>query len=184
MQLSVILSLGLQLLSVFPGQSVIDNQTVAPPLPALDQVVSFVPPRTKLQAVQQLALELVNHDRAKVGLRPMQADALLCRAAQSHAVDMLRRNYFSHYSPEGWSPKDFLWKVGGIGMPSENIAMQEEPRFRDINIQILETYEDQWMQSPSHRHHLMNPNFRKFGYGLAFNSHNGRSFAVQMFSRH
>jgi uncharacterized protein YkwD len=147
------------------------------------QIVTLAPPMNALRAVQQLALELVNQDRAAEGLLPMEIDPLLSQAAQSHAEDMLRRNYFSHYSPEGQSPSDRLATAGRHGFPAENIVMGKNQRSRGINIQLLENFQDRWMHSADHRRNLLNRNYEKFGYGLAIDSASGRAFAVQMFSR-
>ncbi len=177
--------IGLSLGSVIPGWSLLDVAKTAQAAPIPRRIMTLAPssPMNAFQAVQQLALELVNRDRAAEGLPPMQIDEQLAQAAQSHAEDMLRRNYFSHYSPEGQTPTDRLTAVGGTGYPSENIVMRESTRFRHINIQALEEFQDQWMHSPKHRHSLMNPNLEKFGYGFAIDPASGRTFAVQMFSR-
>jgi uncharacterized protein YkwD len=184
--LSRLILFGLSLSSVIPCGSFINLVGTAQAAPAPRQVATLASsalPMNAFRAVQQLALELVNRDRAAERLPPMQIDEQLAQAAQSHAEDMLRRNYFSHYSPEGQTPTDRLTVVGGSGFPSENIVMRESTRFRHVNIQILEEFQDQWMHSPKHRHSLMNPNLEKFGYGLAIDPNSGRTFAVQMFSR-
>ena len=41
-------------------------------------------------------LAAVNATRAAYGLRPLRLDSTLGRAARSHSIDMLRRNYFAH----------------------------------------------------------------------------------------
>jgi uncharacterized protein YkwD len=147
------------------------------------QPLAFAPQRTVAQDVQQFALELANRDRAGEGLVPMSVDPVLAQAAQYHAEDMLRRNYFDHYSPEGESPADRLAAAGRQGYPAENIAMTEDRRIRRIQARTLETFQRQWMQSAGHRRNLMNPNYERFGYGLAIDPASGRVFAVQMFSR-
>jgi uncharacterized protein YkwD len=184
--LSQFIVLGLSLGSIIPCWSFISVVSTAQAAPIPRRVATLASsssPMNAFQAVQQLALELVNRDRAAEGLPPMQVDVQLAQAAQHHAEDMLRRNYFSHYSPEGQTPTDRLTAVGGAGFPSENIVMRESSRFRHINIQALEEFQDQWMHSPKHRHSLMNPRLEKFGYGLAIDPASGRTFAVQMFSR-
>ena len=136
-----------------------------------------------LQNIQRLALILANGDRVTDGLPPMSIDPVLSQAAQSHAEDMLRRNYFSHYSPEGESPADRLAAAGRQGFPAENIAMTEDPRISRVQPQTIETFQHQWMNSTGHRRNLMNPNYIRFGYGFAIDPSSGRVFAVQMFSR-
>jgi uncharacterized protein YkwD len=136
-----------------------------------------------LQNIQRLALILANGDRVTDGLPPMSIDPVLSQAAQYHAEDMLRRNYFSHYSLEGESPADRLAAAGRQGFPAENIAMTEDRRIRRVQPQTIETFQHQWMNSAGHRRNLMNPNYVRFGYGFAIDLSSGRVFAVQMFSR-
>lgn len=181
--LSQFASLGLALVSIVPLWCVGGVLNAAQANPTSGQNVTLAPPMTALQAVQQLALELVNRDRAAEGLLPMEIDPLLSQAAQKHADDMLRRNYFSHYSPEGQSPSDRLAAAGRYGFPAENIVMGKNPWSRGINIQLLENFQERWMHSADHRRNLLNRNYEKFGYGLAIDSSSGRAFAVQMFSR-
>lgn len=57
----------------------------------------------------------LNAARGQRGLRPVQSDTSLTRAALAHAQDMSARTYFSHVSPEGGTPMD---RVRGAGMPS------------------------------------------------------------------
>jgi uncharacterized protein YkwD len=145
--------------------------------------LAFAPQRTVAQDVQQFALDLANRDRAAEGLVPMSVDPLLSQAAQYHAEDMLRRNYFDHYSPEGESPSDRLAAAGRQGYPAENIGMAQDLRSRRIQARTLENLQNRWMHSAGHRRNLMNPNYERFGYGLAIDPATGRVFAVQMFSR-
>ncbi len=175
------LFLGLSLFSMIPGWAIVPHLSAAQAANAPRQVLALKSPMTKQQAIQQLALQLANRDRTAAGLPPLQVDPILSRAAQNHAKDMLRRNYFSHYSPEGEAPKDRVAAVGGTGSPAENIVMRYNSRFNRINIQLLEEFQDQWMHSPGHRRNLMNPTYGKFGYGLAIDPTSGRTYAVQMF---
>ncbi|HEY9828531.1 MAG TPA: CAP domain-containing protein [Stenomitos sp.] len=156
-----------------PGWAVPINQTP----------VALAPQRAGWQAIQQFALDLANRDRMAQGLAPMEIDPLLAEAAQAHANDMLRRNYFDHYSPEGVSPADRLAALGRQAFPAENIAMREGLGSRRIQASVLERFQQQWMASPSHRRNLMNPNYVRFGYGVAFDPSSGRIFAVQLFTR-
>ncbi|WP_404784254.1 CAP domain-containing protein [Altericista sp. CCNU0014] len=151
--------------------------------PRGQEPLAFAPQKLNRPDVRQFALDLANRDRVADGLPPMAEDLELSQAAQRHAEDMLRRNYFDHYSPEGESPADRLTAAGGSGFPAENIGMREDPRVKRIKAQLLETFQRQWMSSAPHRRNLMNPNYQRFGYGLAIDPGSGRVFAVQMFTR-
>jgi uncharacterized protein YkwD len=175
--------LSLSLVSILPFFISDHISNAAWAAPRGQESIAFAPKKLNLQIVQQFALELANRDRIADGLPPMEADLALSQAAQHHADDMLRRHYFDHYSPEGESPSDRLTAAGRHGFPAENIAMTENPRERRLKAQLLETFQRQWMSSASHRRNLMNPNYVRFGYGLAIDADSGRVFAVQMFTR-
>ena len=71
---------------------------------------------TSLRSLPELrafALELVNRDRTLNNLSPLVEDPLLSEAAQLHAEDMLKRQYFDQVSPEGKTPRDRFIRVGG-----------------------------------------------------------------------
>jgi uncharacterized protein YkwD len=131
-----------------------------------------------LSQLQRMALDLANRDRAQHGRSPLQSDALLSQAAQRHAEDMLRRNYFSHYTLEGRTPSDRFAAVGGRQGAAENIMMMQGSS--GVGYNRLAYFEEHWMHSSAHRQNLLNSKYGRFGYGIA--SSGGRVFAVQLFT--
>lgn len=131
-----------------------------------------------LSQLQQTALALANRDRNRHGRSSLQPDALLSEAAQRHAEDMLRRHYFSHYTPEGRTPTDRFAAVGGRQGAAENIMMMQGRSGGGYS--RLAYFEEQWMHSSRHRRNLLNAKYDHFGYGIA--SSGGRVFAVQLFA--
>ncbi|MCL2352953.1 MAG: stalk domain-containing protein [Firmicutes bacterium] len=64
------------------------------------------------------AQEMENFDatnafRVSHGMAPLAYDEAAARAARLHSQDMADRNYFSHYSPEGYWVPDWYAKGGG-----------------------------------------------------------------------
>lgn len=134
--------------------------------------------------IRQMALGLVNRDRANQGLHPLVEDPLLSGAAELHALDMLRKSYFSHYNPRGQSPSDRFVALGGSGKVAENIGYAYLRGARQqINGRILVNFENKWMNSVCHRKHLLNGRYTRFGYGLAVSPSGDRVYAVQTFAR-
>jgi uncharacterized protein YkwD len=131
-----------------------------------------------LGQLRQMALDLANRDRAQHGRSSLQPDAQLSEAAQRHAEDMLRRRYFSHYTPEGRTPTDRFAAVGGRQGAAENIMTVQGQS--GVGYSKLAYFEEQWMHSSRHRRNLLNAKYGRFGYGIA--SSGGRVFAVQLFS--
>ncbi len=112
-------------------------------------------PVDKATQVKRL-LELVNKARAKAGAGPLTLDPKLNDVAQAHSVDMTKRGFFGHDTPEG---KKFYQRAGEAGTfaGAENIAGgQATP----------EGALEAWLNSPGHRTNLLNPAFTRMGAGV------------------
>jgi uncharacterized protein YkwD len=109
--------------------------------------------------VQQRVLALVNQNRRRAGCGPLSVDRRLIEAANRHAADMARRDYFEHESPNGDSAGDrvsrtgYDWKRYG-----ENIARGADSAWEVV---------DGWMHSRVHRENILDCGLRQQGIGLA-----------------
>jgi len=110
-------------------------------------------------------LRLLNDARAARGIAPLKADARLARAARGHSRDMVARRYFSHVAPggpglaarvarTGWMHGRARWAIG------ENLAWGSGSLGSPAAIVKA------WMDSPPHRHNLLNRRFHVVGIGL------------------
>ncbi|WP_210485906.1 CvpA family protein [Rufibacter aurantiacus] len=116
--------------------------------------VTNMKPRPDLEAEM---LQLVNEERAKQNLRPLAPDTSLRRVARLHSEDMFRRGYFSHYTPEGWSPFDRIRKARvPFRLAGENLALAP----------TLDIAHNGLMNSPGHRANILRPNFGRVGIGV------------------
>lgn len=121
-------------------------------------------------------LKLTNLERQKVGLPPLKLSSQLTSAAQSHAGDMARNNYFSHTGLNGSSMVDRAkgtgYKYSALG---ENIAAGKATPEGTIR---------QWMNSSGHRANILNAKFTEIGFGYA-NAPNSpyRHYWVQVFGK-
>jgi uncharacterized protein YkwD len=138
----------------------------------------------RIDFLRQMALDLANQDRSRRGLSTLRPDTLLTKAAQRHAEDMLRRGYFSHYSPEGRTPSDRFLAVGGRIGAAENLFMLRDSSLRRTGVgrDRLAYFERGWMRSPGHRQNLLDQRYGRFGFGLATSG--DRVYAVQLFTFH
>jgi len=134
-----------------------------PAQPASNQAQPVATPAKQSDTAQvsnfaKQVAELVNKERAKAGLGPVQLDGALSNVALAKATDMSNNNYFDHTSPTYGSPFDMMKKYGISFMTAgENIAMgQRSP----------EEVMTQWMNSEGHRKNIMNPAFTKIGVGF------------------
>lgn len=128
--------------------------------------------QTQLSAYEQKVIELVNVERIKAGLNPLQADAKLSKVARLKSEDMRNNNYFSHTSPTYGSPFEMMKQFGiSYRTAGENIAAgQKTPE------QVVRA----WMNSSGHRANILNKNYTQIGVGVA----NGGQYGIywtQMF---
>lgn len=121
----------------------------------------------------QQALSLLNADRAKNGLPALALNSALSNLGDAYAQDMINRNFFSHYNPEGQSPFDRM-KSAGIGYTyaGENLA---------INTSVAAA-ETAFMNSSGHRANILNQNYTQVGLGVRHDA-KGSVYVVQEFIR-
>lgn len=126
------------------------------------EAVSVDPPTDQARRM----LNAVNEEREARGLRSLVWCTNLADAAKAHAVDMARRDYFEHDSPEGMSPSDRA-RVSGYGSGAgENIA---------AGYPSVTSVMNGWMRSPGHKANILDGSYRHFGYGVAEGSLDGSS---------
>ncbi|WP_170984505.1 CAP domain-containing protein [Rhodoligotrophos defluvii] len=137
---------------------------------------------SNLDEMRQRALELVNQSRTENGLPPLSLGSEANQAAQNHANDMLRRNYYAHTSPEGETVQDRYVAAGGSKwrLTAENIARCADCA-PPVSMDRIERLHRGWMQSPEHRHNILRRGLTEFGYGIAVNEDQGL-YAVQTFA--
>ena len=125
----------------------------------------------------QEMLELVNQERAKVGVAPLKLDERLNASAQEKADDMQNRGYYGHGSPEGTRGTLFVFKhmPGKCRYAGENLANILLP---DSNSRKAI---DGWMSSTKgHREAILDKEYDSVGFGVAKDKY-GNSLIVQHF---
>lgn len=102
---------------------------------------------------------LVNDFRVKAGLRPLAIDDRLRHSARQHSEEMAAQGFFSHQSPDGYTPFDRMLLAGYEFPGAENIAKgQEKPQ------SVMQG----WLNSPGHRANISDGRFRVIGVGVHF----------------
>ena len=97
-------------------------------------------------------IRLTNVQRADNGLNPLTESSILDSAALAKGNDMLAKGYWAHFAPDGTTPWSFFLKFGyKYSYAGENLARD----FGDASSAV-----DAWMNSPSHRENMLNPNYR------------------------
>jgi uncharacterized YkwD family protein/spore coat assembly protein SafA len=116
-----------------------------------------IPNIDNVKNVEEEVLSLVNQERSKIGLRPLEMDWELSRVARMKSQDMAQKNYFSHTSPTYGSPFDMMKQFGiNFRTAGENIASgQRTPK------EVMES----WMNSQGHRENILKPDYTHLGVG-------------------
>ncbi|MGB9911260.1 MAG: CAP domain-containing protein [Microgenomates group bacterium] len=120
-------------------------------------------------------IQLTNQKRAELGLNPLVNNPLLNEVAQRKAADMFAFNYWAHVSPSGRDPWSFFKEVGYRYIyAGENLARD----FMDSSSVV-----EAWMNSPTHRDNIVNPNFKEIGVAVVNGTLNGieTTLVVQVF---
>lgn len=121
--------------------------------------------------------DLANDDRLAYAVSPLKVNPSLVEAAKLKANDMAAKSYFAHTSPEGIEPWHWFRQAGyNFLYAGENLAVD----FFDS-----EDVNEAWLNSPSHRANILNPNFTEIGIATARGFWQGRetTFVVQLFGR-
>jgi uncharacterized protein YkwD len=115
---------------------------------------------TASSPIEQTLLSLLNQERSKYGLLPLQNDATLTKVARMKSQDMVAKHYFSHTSPTYGSPAQMLTSNGvRYSQYGENIAQGGDA----YRIHAM------WMANPEHRANMLRTTFTTVGIGLAAN---------------
>jgi uncharacterized protein YkwD len=118
-------------------------------------------------AAEQRMLELVNSERARVGLQPLVADGRLRDVARAHSLEMFQRDYFAHASPTAGSPFDRMQADAiTFGVAGENLAYAPN----------IEVAHQGLMNSPGHRANILRPEFDRIGIGVIRSPAQGSMF--------
>ena len=120
-------------------------------------------------------IRMTNSSRVQYGLKPVYENPALSLAAQAKAEDMVKNQYFSHVSPGGSTPWDFMSNQDyKYIIAGENLAM---------NFYTAEGVRKAWMNSVGHKANILNPDFEDIGIGIVQGEFHGRAatFVVQMF---
>ena len=128
-----------------------------------------------LITLEKQVVDLVNKIRDDNGLSTLTINIELSQVAKIKSQDMIDKKYFDHNSPTYGSPFDMM-KTFGISYiyAGENIAM---------GYPTAEEVVDGWMNSPSHKANILNPNFDEIGVGYV-SADSQNTYWTQMFTGH
>lgn len=186
-----VIALALFTNAIFPVKSVIADEST----PQIGDAITASHSQTEIQfsgcaptyldavnpGFEQQVVELVNQERAKVGLPPLKRSSTLDAAARYHARDMAEDAYFKHDTYDmsggalvlacGWVDRVSAYYPSWSWL-GENIA---------AGFNTPESVMQGWMGSPGHKENILNPGYRELGVGYHLGGYYGH-YWVQDFA--
>jgi hypothetical protein len=136
-----------------------------------------------LTEARQYMLELINKDRASLGLKPVKLDPIATEAGQKHAEEMAVKRYLSHWNLAGKLPDQRYTEAGGTDFDRENVFLQtsyargadrealtlvKDPTFLRKEIEKVESaYFNEVPPNDGHRRNILRPEHTHVGIALA-----------------
>jgi len=120
-------------------------------------------------------ISLTSKQRESLGVQTLKENSKLAEAALLKAENMMKEDYFSHQSPEGISPWYWFKEAGyNYKFAGENLA---------IGFLDSEELNTAWLDSPSHRRNLLDPNYTETGIAVLTGDFQGgeTTIVVQLF---
>ncbi len=126
------------------------------------------------EAFEQAVLVLVNKERARRKLKPLQMDAKLTASARYQAADMATDAYFDHdtYDKNGVRQCGTFDRIGrfagkDFGAMAENISAGDNSP---------EDVMQSWMASAGHKANILNKNYTHIGIGYFYNKNDTEQY--------
>ena len=111
----------------------------------------------EIRAMEEEVVKLVNEERAKHNLQPLEIDEILMKLSREKSEDMYTNNYFSHISEKLGAPADVIRSNGlEFTWMGENIAKGQTTPSEVVQ---------GWMNSKGHRENILSPNAKYIGVG-------------------
>lgn len=129
-----------------------------------------------LQAARDYALQLINEDRKKEGLKPVSLDEIANQAGQWHSDEMAKFQFGGHWSPDGLTPPRRYSLCNGFDYCMENARGSNPPgtggwsgvvaQFQNFTREEIEQAQSAYMHSEGHRRNIMMPEHTHVGLGF------------------
>lgn len=113
---------------------------------------------SNIMSIDKLAAD-TNNERLANSLPPLNINPSLDSAAQAKASDMASRDYWSHNTPDGGTPWQF---VDAVHYSYQKVGENLAAGFADEASSVAG-----WMASPSHRLNMLDPLYTDVGFGTA-----------------
>jgi uncharacterized protein YkwD len=130
------------------------------------QNAGLVPEAANIALVREAVLCLINRMRAEHGEIPLEPNAALEAAAESHTEEMLADDYFDHVSPSGLSPVGRDEQTGYIPNSSVGYVIGENLAWGTLSLSTPEAIVAAWAASPGHLANILEGQYLDTGIGV------------------
>ncbi len=120
-------------------------------------------------------IQYTNEERNSRGLNKLNADVRLTAAAHAKGNDMIDKQYWDHFGPNGEDPWEFIRESGyNYIYAGENLAK---------GFNSSEGVHQAWMESPTHRDNILSGDYQDIGIAIINGKLLGKDtiLVVQMF---
>jgi uncharacterized protein YkwD len=125
-------------------------------------VAEATPKAAEMDEYENQIAAMINNIRVENGLNALAADGSLNAVAENRSQDLLNRNYFSHYTPEGTNVFDVMRSFGvSYRYAGENLA-QSAP----ASAGTTDGFMNAWMNSPTHKANILRAQYTKIGVSM------------------
>ena len=99
----------------------------------------------------------------------LENDLELGEIANRHGLDMINRNYFDHFSPEGTNPHQRIMRQHHtqlVNSTGENIWLRDSDESTDSMVILANKMVTDWMHSKHHRDNILSEEFNLIGISV------------------
>ena len=166
------------------GNAVMESGETPPSAPSA-AAPAPAPVQFDITAAEREIFRLVNEERVKAGLHPLEWDPVLAEVARLRSQDMVDRRYLGHHDSEtGEVLVDKLLGERGYAPGGENAG--KNTVFALAHPTPAELANDRvrsWMGSTGHRENMLRSDYRTTGVGVAICPDGNEFVATQVFLR-
>jgi uncharacterized protein YkwD len=130
-----------------------------------DNTAVLLKPQAELNAYENAVAALINEYRVASGLNAIAYEPTLTYVAKLRSQDLMDRNYFSHYTPEGTTVFN-LFRANGI---KYKIGGENLGQARPAGIGSPEAFLNAWQNSSAHNANMLRNGYNYIGVGMVDN---------------
>jgi uncharacterized protein YkwD len=126
----------------------------------------LTPSETNLPLIRAAVQCLINRERAEHGELPLQTNADLQRAAESHASELITVDYFAHVAPDGETPVERIEGTGYIPSPYDGYVIGENLAWGTYSLSTPAAIVAAWIASPGHLANILETQYTETGIAI------------------